>query len=260
MRLTTFATAGLLLLAGAASAGTLEQPFDKTYDVRPGALLSLDNTNGAVIIRAASDNRVHLHAVKHVESLTSSSLKGALDELKINVTQPDGGLKIETKYPKQNDGFLAWLSGDHSNVSVTYTLDVPRASNLRIETVNGHIEVHEVTGELKLDTTNGHIEVARCRGSIDAETTNGAIKAELLSVTSGHPIRLETTNGHINLAVPRTLAASIDAATTNGGISTELAVATTSTHRHTLRGTINGGGPEMKLRTTNGPISIGALN
>jgi len=254
------ATTALLLIAGTAHAATLEQVFDKVYDVHPGALISLDNTNGAVIVRAAADNRVHIHAVKHVESFHSDTLRTAMNDLRIEVKPEGGGLKILTKYPKQSEGFLSWLAGDNANASVSYTLDVPRESNLDVETVNGHIEVADVAGSMKLDTTNGRIEVARCRGAIDAETTNGGIHAELLSVAGGRPMHFETTNGRISVRVPRNLAASIDAATTNGGISTELPVASTSTHRHSLRGTMNGGGPELKLRTTNGPIEILASN
>src|SRR5437588_629357 len=111
---------------------------------------------------------------------------------------------------------------------------------------------------LSLGTTNGHITLARCGGDVDAETTNGGINAELLEVTPGKAVRLETTNGRISLAAPPTLAASIDAANTNGSINTELPVTSTRMRRHTLHGTINGGGPEVRLRTTNGSIEIRA--
>jgi DUF4097 and DUF4098 domain-containing protein YvlB len=261
MRLTTIAAAALVLLAGTASASSLEQNFDKTYSVRAGALLTLDNTNGAVNIRPGSDNQIRIHAVKRVTGLKSSMLQSALNDLKINITQPDGGVKIETKYPKRGDGgFFDWLTGDNVSASVEYTIDVPRALNLAVETVNGHIEVREVTGALKLDTTNGHIEVEKCRGSLDAETTNGGIKAEMLAVSGGRPISLETTNGHVTLTVPRNFAVSVDAANTNGSISTELPISTTTTRRHSLRGSLNGGGPEVRIRTTNGGITIQAAN
>src|SRR5258708_15201481 len=106
---------------------------------------------------------------------------------RIEVKYDSGALKILTRYPKQNEGFLSWLAGDNANASVRYTLDVPRESNLAVETVNGHIEVADVTGSMKLDTTNGRIEVARCRGAIDTETTNGGGLAELLSLAGARP-------------------------------------------------------------------------
>ena len=80
----------------------------------------------------------------------------------------------------------------------------------------------------------------------------------MLAVTPGKSVRLETTNGGFALLAPRTLAARVDAANTNGSINTELPITTTQTGRHSLRGTINGGGAELRLRTTNGSIEIRA--
>jgi hypothetical protein len=60
------------------------------------------------------------------------------------------------------------------------------------------------------------------------------------------------------VTVPRSIAARVDASTTNGSINTELPVTLSSTSRHALRGTINGGGGELRLRTTNGSIDIRA--
>jgi DUF4097 and DUF4098 domain-containing protein YvlB len=141
---------------------------------------------------------------------------------------------------------------------VTYEVTVPRSMSLDLENTNGAIEVADVRGSHKLYTTNGHIELARCAGDVAAETTNGGIKAELLDVTPGKRVSLETTNGRISLAAPPTLAAELDAATTNGSVDTDLPVTTTRTGKHSLRGMINGGGPSLRLRTTNGSIEIRA--
>ena len=47
------------------------------------------------------------------------------------------------------------------------------------------------------------------------------------------------------------------AGTTNGSINSDIPVLTSSSDRHSLRGTINGGGPaELRLHTTNGSIEI----
>ncbi|MGZ7039174.1 MAG: DUF4097 family beta strand repeat-containing protein, partial [Thermoanaerobaculia bacterium] len=111
-------------------------------------------------------------------------------------------------------------------------------------------------GKLRLETTNGKIDLARCSGAVDASTTNGGIRAELVQVTAGRELNFETTNGRITLIVPQSLAADIDAGTTNGSITTDLAVTTKSFDSNTLRGAVNGGGPKVRLRTTNGGIEI----
>jgi hypothetical protein len=254
---TTLAATALLLAATAAGAAELDQTIDRTLDVRAGATFYLDNTNGGVHVRPAADNKVHLHAVKHVRA-RSEQLQSVMNELKVEITQPDGGVRIVAHYPKNHSGdsLFSWIAGESFGASVSFELQLPQSMIVDIQTVNGRVDVNDLSGALKLETTNGGITLERCRGSLQAETTNGRIDAELLSVTAGRPIRLGTTNGGIKVALPRTLAATVDASTTNGRINTELPVTTTSVHRSALRGTLNGGGPELKLSTTNGGIDI----
>jgi len=146
------------------------------------------------------------------------------------------------------------------SMSVTYEVMVPRTMDLQIENTNGAIEASDVRGSHKIETTNGRITLARCAGDLNAETTNGSIEAELTAVNNGRGIHLETTNGGIHARLPRTFAARIDAANTNGSIESDLPVTTSgSQDKHSLHGTMNGGGPELRLRTTNGSIHINAI-
>jgi DUF4097 and DUF4098 domain-containing protein YvlB len=250
-------TALLAVTAAIANASTLDQAFDRTFEVRPGAVFSLTNTNGHISVRAWDQPRIKVHAVKHVESRDSDAARDAMKALTIAMAQPNGGLSIDTKYPKHNDGIFEWIAGTSVNMSVSYEVTVPRSMSLQIENTNGTIEASDVTGSHRIATTNGRILLARCAGDLDAATTNGSIDAELTTVKAGRGIRLETTNGGIHTRLPRTLAASIDAENTNGSISSDLPVTVSGAHdKHVLRGTLNGGGPRLHLRTTNGSISI----
>jgi DUF4097 and DUF4098 domain-containing protein YvlB len=253
-------TLALALLAVTASATTLEERFDRTFDVRPGARVTLANVNGSITIRAWDQPRVRIQAEKKVRASGAQRAREAMAELKIEIASSDGGLRVMTRYPKRSDGldFLDWLfgGGSHVNASVTYEVDVPRSMSLDLDNTNGGIEVSDVRGSHRIETNTGRISLARCAGDIEAETTNGTIRAELVEVTPGKPMRLSTTNGRISLSAPQTLAARVDAATTNGSINTELPITTTRAGRNSLRGTLNGGGPELWLRTTNGSIEL----
>jgi DUF4097 and DUF4098 domain-containing protein YvlB len=248
----------LVLVAATAGASTLEQTFDRTYDVRPGARLTLDNVNGRVMVTAWDQPRVRVRAEQRVESHDGARAKQVMAGL-VNVAAADGGLRVHTNYPKNEDGFFAWLAGTTVQASVRYEITVPRSMNLDVETVNGAVSATNVNGVLRFSTTNGRITIERCTGQLDASTTNGGIAAELLAVTPGRSVRLSTTNGRISVAVPRTLAARVDASTTNGSVSSEIPVIASGSNRHTLRGTMNGGGAaELNLQTTNGSIEIKA--
>jgi len=247
-----------LLACGAAGAATLDQPFDRTVDFRPGMKISLDNTNGSVTVRGWDQPRVRIHAIKKAEARDDDSAKKGLNDTRIEVTANAAELRIHTVMPRNNEGLFEWIAGTSVNTSVAYVVDVPRTVQLSVETVNGHIEANGVHGVTRLSTTNGRIDALRCGGALDASTTNGRITAELLDVAPGHRISLETTNGRIALTVPKAIAARVDASTSHGSINTDIPISgTNNSERHALRGTLNGGGSgELRLRTTNGSIEI----
>jgi DUF4097 and DUF4098 domain-containing protein YvlB len=250
--------AAALFVAVSASAAELKETIDRTFDVKAGADVVLSNVNGRITITAWDQPRVRVIAKKEVDG-DRDEIKQALQDLRVEMQPRDGGLVIRTVYPKDHHGagsLIDWLLGDNIDAEVTYELTVPRTMNVDVSNTNGGIHLADVTGHLELETTNGKIVVKRCGGSLDAATTNGSIDAELLKVAKNQPMRFETTNGRIELTMPSNVGLEIDAATTNGDISTDLPVSTTHTGSNALRGTINGGGTSVRMRTTNGGIAI----
>lgn len=250
--------AATLLLAVTAGAAELSETIDRTFDVRAGAEFVLSNVNGRITINSWDQPKVRVIAHKEVDG-DRSELKQALAELRVDMQPRNGGLIVTTHYPKESNGvgsILDWLSGDDIDANVRYEVTVPRSMNVDVTNTNGGIYLTNVAGKHELDTTNGKIEVKRCAGSLDASTTNGGINAELVRLAQGQPLRFETTNGRIELALPAGTAADLDAATTNGSIDSDIPVSTTRTGSNSLRGTINGGGTSLRMRTTNGGISI----
>ncbi|MFP5248082.1 MAG: DUF4097 family beta strand repeat-containing protein [Thermoanaerobaculia bacterium] len=250
--------AALLLVATSARAAELTETIDKTFDVKPGAKVVLTNVNGRITVNAWDQPRVRIVAEKRVEG-DRNEVKQALRELRVDMQPREGGVVITTRHPKNSEGFssfLDWLAGDHIEAQVRYDVYVPRTMNMDVSNTNGTIHVIGVAGRHELETTNGKIKAERCAGSMTASTTNGGIDAELVSVTKGQGLRFETTNGKIEVAVPADLAAEVDASTTNGSIESDLPVLTTRAGSNSLRGTINGGGTPLRMRTTNGGIEI----
>jgi DUF4097 and DUF4098 domain-containing protein YvlB len=71
-------------------------------------------------------------------------------------------------------------------------------------------------------------------------------------------VSLETTNGSVVLNVPAEAKGTISARCVNGGIKvSDLNVEKTESSRRRLEGTLNGGGPAIKLETVNGGIRLG---
>lgn len=252
------ATLLLAALAGTpAPAAEIEERFDRSYDLAPGGLVSVDNVNGAVVVTGWEGSRVRVEAVKKVRAGSRSRAREAMKRMEIRVDHRPDRLEVETRHPSGSDGFLAWLFGNHVQSQVDYALSVPRGARVEVDTVNGKVEVRRVEGPLEVGTTNGGVAVSDARGPVDASTTNGAIRVEITDLSEDRRMRLSTTNGGIRLVLPRDARVTVDASTTNGGIDLEnLPADVRSRGRRHLRAEVGGGGPEIRLTTTNGGIKI----
>lgn len=237
-----FVTILFMAFAAAANASSLTETIDRTFDVRSGAKLALDNVNGRITITSWDQPRIRVRAEKSIERTDAKDAKQAMAELRVEMEATADGVSVKTVMPKKNSaGLWDFMFGNFNSATVIYEVTVPRVTNVDVSNTNGRIQMSGVTGVL-------HVE-----------TTNGAVKAELATLDPARPTRIETTNGRIDLTLPRTTRGSIDAETTNGKVQSDVPVTVRSSDKNSLRGTINGGGgASLRLRTTNGGIQIHA--
>jgi Putative adhesin len=129
---------------------------------------------------------------------------------------------------------------------------------LQVHTSNGAIWARGVDGRCELDTSNGRIQVAGRFDSLNIHSSNGAVIARAESgstMASGWTIT--TSNSGVDLTVPSGLKANLDASTSNGGIAVDLPVTVQGFQsRSRFAGTLNGGGPELSIHTSNGSMSV----
>jgi len=244
----TFAILGIFVTLNLYASTRINDTSENTYAFRSGAPLTVETENGSIRVRAGDDGQVHVIAHTHVQADSDVVGRRIMADLKPRVSQDGGGLKLVVPELRRDD--------DGIEGGVSFEITIPRSAELSLNATNGAIDVDGVRGAELLRTTNGHITVERASGSVDAETTNGSVRVELLDVTPGRALRFITTNGSITANVPPSLSADVDASTTNGVIRSDFPILTSDTERHTLRGSINGGGSELKARTTNGSITI----
>lgn len=267
----------LLGLAAATSvqAATLKDRFQQTYPLGAGGTVTLDNVNGGVTIEAWDRDEVMVVADKEVKAKTDEVARKAMQQVQIQVNKSSNKLDIVTKLPKRDNGLFEWMAGNNVNINVKYQVKVPRNATLDIETVNGGIRlagthgkatvettngaltIDGVHGNLDLETTNGAINVTRSAGAVEAETTNGGIEVELTEVPDGSDLVFGTTNGSVTVRLPRDIRVSLDAATSNGRVDSDFDVSgADSKSKRRLSGDINGGGGKLRVRSTNGSVSI----
>ena len=130
------------------------------------------------------------------------------------------------------------------------------SGNLHGDTSGGSISVRSFKGDAHVHTSGGGITVENVAGKVVGSTSGGSISATLPSPLPG-PLNLDTSGGGITLVAPSTAAFHLNASTSAGGVSCELPITIAGKHeRELIKGDINGGGPEVMLRTSAGSIKV----
>ncbi len=130
------------------------------------------------------------------------------------------------------------------------------SGDIDITTANAKVDCDCTSGRLVARSSNGKIEIGGHDGSVDASTSNGLIRASLVHLSS-EGVTLATSNGRIVLELPKEPNAEVDIRVDNGVIRNELCLGgQTDEANGRLRGRLGRGGTPIKLRTSNGTISL----
>jgi len=221
------------------------------FELKPGGRISLSNINGDVHIEGVAGNKVHVVAKK------KAGTQEYLDGLAIDVKTTDELLRIETRHPKNEGG---WLSrGGDSSGSVSYDLKVPDKAQLdTIDTVNGNIEVNGVKGSVNVETVNGKMSLAGLENDAKLSTVNGTINARFNVLGTVQRVNAEAVNGRIVMGIPEKASAQIHAETVNGSIDADdfgLKPDKGFIGRD-LDGKIGGGEARVHVDTVNGAVAF----
>jgi hypothetical protein len=207
---------------------------------------------------------------------------------------PRSGLRIEEQNNVMSISSGRYMGGEH------VTIQVPVRTNLNLSTVNGAgIRVEGIDGEIEVTSVNGGIQLSDVAGTVVAHATNGTVRVTLRQVTPEKPMSFTSFNGNVDVTLPAAVRANLKLRSDQGEVYTDFEVplqqqrtASTSVQvppvppappalpvsgpnppppsprplrgrRGTrvevdtsIYGTVNGGGPEFELRTFNGDVYL----
>ncbi len=240
-----------LLAVTVAVSADVKTTEEMTFDVNPGARVSLENINGDITVVGGGGRQVVVVAHKKADD------QEYLDKLKIVVDAAPDYLRIETRHPDRERGWFKW--GHSGGGSVSFELTVPDDVELdAIETVNGDIRIRSVSGAVKAGTVNGGLDVSGLAADVSLETVNGSIEATFDELGADQRVEVDAVNGKILLNLPADASARVTAETVNGGIDADdfgLKPEKGFVGRD-LSGQIGGGDARISLNTVNGSIRL----
>jgi DUF4097 and DUF4098 domain-containing protein YvlB len=109
-------------------------------------------------------------------------------------------------------------------------------------------------GDVDASAASGAVTVAGVDGAARVSSASGSV-----SVT-GRPSgawSIHSASGSVRLSLPADAAFDLDARSNSGGVDTSHPVTMTgSIEKHTVRGTVRGGGPLVEVTSASGEITI----
>ena len=125
-----------------------------------------------------------------------------------------------------------------------------------IHTSGGSITIEKAAGQVDAHTSGGSITVHEVMGTIQADTSGGSIKAHI-SRQPESSCRLTSSGGSVTVYMADDIRVDVNARTSGGRVNTEFPVPVQGEiKRSQLQAKINGGGPELYLRTSGGSIYL----
>ena len=222
--------------------------WSRTYKVAAGVTLEIREPNGQITVEATDGTEIQVSATRVAKAPTEEAAKAAAEKIQINEKVSDDRVELDS-----TAGFQL-TSGLKQHVD--YDIKVPRSINLTIKATNSKVDVRSVTGMVKIEAVNGEIIVDGAEQGAEITTINGRVVLNLAKI-GADGARVKSTNGEIEVGVPAGGKATFVARVTNGAVEVQgLELQTSEKTYRRLDATLGGGGPEIRLDTTNGVIRI----
>jgi beta-lactamase regulating signal transducer with metallopeptidase domain len=269
------APAVTVLAGGIEESGPLS--FNRTLSVSGTAQLEVSTGSGNIHITHGSGSQIHIHGQIHVKRGDSQEqarqiaanppIEQSGDMIRVGQRQEHWhGISIDYQIEAPAGTLLTANSGSGDIV------DEGVGQNAKLQTGSGDISATSLEGPFMLktgsgnivakqtgqgdviaETGSGDIELKDIHGSFRGNTGSGNIKA---SGTPSASWNLETGSGNIELWTGN-VSLTLEASTGSGSVTSEheMMVQGTFDHHH-IRGTLNGGGPTIRVQTGSGDIEI----
>jgi DUF4097 and DUF4098 domain-containing protein YvlB len=256
-----FALLAIVVALGGCQMGpSVSGSFDRSLDVSGPIRLELSNVAGDVAIVGSADGKVHVHGDVRVSGFGFGSPQKRLDDI---VASPPVELKGETLRIGKD------MSRLH-NVAITYSVEVPRATEVSSTSVSGSQSVRNVRGpvlaqsvsgavhgqdigrEVKLASTSGTVTAENCGDDVRATSVSGTV-----TVTNAKgDVLAHSVSGNVEVRNP---GGRVDANTSSGTVDVRDADGDVKAHATAGRVTVKGnpsGNSYWDLKTVSGTVDI----
>jgi len=237
-----------------------DNTFERTLSVSGPVRLELSNGSGNVEIKGTADGKVHIFG-----KVTGGwSLFGGSEK---NIQEAVANPPIEQHADVIRIGKN---SSSVKNVSIEYTIEAPRETEIDAGVASGGITIDNVRGPVKASSASGYLHVYRVERDANVSAASGAIDVSgiggILRVSSASgdvvvadvkgDLRVNAASGSIRISNPSD---KVDASAASGAI--DIKGAMNDLKVHAISGSVNVSGDPSpnrlwELKTVSGSVEI----
>jgi hypothetical protein len=236
--------------------------WNKHWDISGTPELHVNVGDGALSIRAGNSTGIDAHletrgwnigsgGVEVHEQLSGNRLDITLTMPHMHMDWGNHSLRLELRVPQNVLANLRTGDGPIKLDGIHGTVDA--------KTGDGPLDVNDFAGVLRAATGDGPVKLKGRFDDLEVNTGDGPVD---ISALSGSHIQtawhVNTGDGPVRVNLPADLHANVDLHTGDGSISMDLPLTVVGTQsHHNIHGTLNGGGPDVRISTGDGAIAIG---
>jgi DUF4097 and DUF4098 domain-containing protein YvlB len=131
-------------------------------------------------------------------------------------------------------------------------------ADVKLHTSGGDIVVGRAVGVTELQTSGGNIKIESVENTLQASTSGGNVRAGIAGALKGD-CDLHTSGGRVVATVDKGVGFRLDASTSGGDVEADgltITIEKGGRGKSRLAGSVNGGGPLLKLRSSGGDIEV----
>jgi DUF4097 and DUF4098 domain-containing protein YvlB len=247
-------------LSGCGMGSSANGSFSRTLNVSGPIRLEVAIAAGDVLIGGSADGRVHVKADVRSSGFTIVNPQKRIDEL---VANP----------PIEQKGDTVRVGKDLTrlrNITISYTIEVPRETEVSTTVASGSQSIHGVRGPIKVVGVNGPIRVNQIDRYAQLTTVSGSIDAsdmgdDVRATSASGRVTLSNIKGDVNInalsgsAQVTKLGGRVEATTASGSIDVAGAKSDVKIHAASGHVTVQGdpgANTYWNLNTVSGPVRL----
>jgi hypothetical protein len=221
---------GICAVAIGCGAGAMAEGYrlERRFALGSGGSLALRTEAGGVELRGGDGEEAVV--------VVTSERSDFAEKFDVRFAERPGRLEVTIESRRRGFRLLDWNSGGRVEVVL------PRRSAAQVESSGGGVEIAALDGNVEAESSGGGVRVVEVAGDVVASSSGGGVEVERIGGTA----RLDPSVG-----------LELDASASGGDVDCDLPVTVRGkVKRDALRGTLNGGGALLTLRSSGGGVTI----